>query len=90
MPHMPAEILPIVQRIAAAPCALCGGAEWSCFPSISFEHAEGSMSHRFQLLVCRACRHTFFFNGAERPLENAYPHVGLKPAAATSPYRGSP
>jgi hypothetical protein len=83
MSHMPDPLPPIVQRIAGAPCALCGGADWSYFPSIAFEHAIGSSSYRFELLVCRACRHTFFFNGAERPLEDDYAHVHLRPTPGT-------
>lgn len=86
MAHMPHAITsPVVERIAAAPCALCGGTEWSYFPSVGFEHTSGSHGHHFELLVCRSCRHTFFFNDGGRRLEEGYEHVGLR--AATETYR---
>jgi hypothetical protein len=76
---------PAIEGLAAEPCKVCGGTEYSYFPRIPLSHPDGVSAFPFQVLICRSCRHTHIFN-VEKPLENDYFHRLLK-AAAQGPYR---
>ncbi|MGE0786980.1 MAG: hypothetical protein AB7S26_15005 [Sandaracinaceae bacterium] len=71
---------PPVQHLASRPCRLCGGTEYSHFPSVPFEHIAGSSSHYFEVLVCRHCRKTDLFVDLPE-LERKNHHTVLRPTA---------
>ena len=74
---------PVVAHLAAHPCRLCGGTEYSHFPELVFEQGKGSTSHRFELLVCRLCRHTDMFANLDA-MQSGYAHsVVSAPKAPT-------
>jgi hypothetical protein len=76
---------PAAQNVASRPCRLCGGAEFSWFPSVTFVQVEGSSANYFELVVCRTCRRTDMFVQLDQ-LERLNPH-GVMRAAPTSPQR---
>lgn len=76
---------PMVQQIAARPCRLCGGHEYTHFADLGFEHSSGSASHHFEVLVCRQCRRADLFARLD-VMERNYDHTVLC-AAAPPPYR---
>jgi|JI8StandDraft_2_1071088.scaffolds.fasta_scaffold722065_1 hypothetical protein len=68
---------PVVQHIASRPCRLCGGTEYSHFPSLGFEHVAGSSHHYFEALICRSCKNTDLFASLSE-IERKNPHNVLR------------
>jgi hypothetical protein len=80
---------PVVQHVASRPCRLCGGGEYSHFPSVQFDAIGGSRSHFFELLVCRACHKADLFarlEELERPSAAPFPYAILR-VPGTVPHR---
>jgi hypothetical protein len=76
---------PIVQQLASQRCRLCGGGEYSWFPSVVVTQTEGSSSNYFETLVCRACRKTDLFVDLQQ-LERLNAHTILRVEGGT-PHR---
>jgi hypothetical protein len=73
---------PVVHQLASRPCQLCGGTEFSHFPSVVFAQVPGSSSNYFEMLVCRRCRKTHMFVQLDQ-LERLNAHAVLRvPGAA--------
>jgi hypothetical protein len=68
---------PVVQHLASRPCRLCGGVEFSHFPSVLFAQVPGSSSNYFEMLVCRGCRNTDMFVQLDQ-LERLNPHAVIR------------
>jgi hypothetical protein len=68
---------PVVAQLASQRCRLCGGAEFSWFPSVVVAQVPDSSSNYFEALVCRACRKTDLFVDLAQ-LERLNPHSVIR------------
>lgn len=76
---------PVAQHLASRPCRLCGGLEFSHFPSVVFAQFPGSSSNYFEMLVCRSCRNSDLFVQLDE-LERLNSHTVIR-VAPTTQYR---
>jgi hypothetical protein len=76
---------PAIQGLAAEPCKVCGGGEYTFVPRIELPHPDGASALSIQALICRSCRHTHLFD-VEKSLERRFHHEILK-APERGPYR---
>ena len=76
---------PAIRALAAEPCKLCGGGEYVYFPKVAMAPGDSPAGPSFQVLVCRTCRQTHFFD-VDATLDARFFHQVLK-APPQGPYR---